>query len=59
MTLLAAYSDGYSTYASGKAQVVHFTSTASKALLDRDNSVNVIAPDPVDTSFFYSGTGTS
>lgn len=51
--LLAAYTDGYSTYAGGKSPVEHFTRAASKELAERGISVNAIAPGPMDTPFFY------
>jgi NAD(P)-dependent dehydrogenase (short-subunit alcohol dehydrogenase family) len=52
-SLLAAYTDGYSTYAGGKAPLEHFTRAASKEFADRGISVNNIAPGPMDTPFFY------
>ncbi|AMY20990.1 MULTISPECIES: SDR family oxidoreductase [Nocardiaceae] len=51
--LLAAFTDGYSTYAGGKAPVEHFTRAAAKELAPRGISVNAIAPGPMDTPFFY------
>lgn len=51
--LLAAFTDGYSTYAGGKAPVEHFTRTAAKEFADRGISVTAIAPGPMDTPFFY------
>lgn len=51
--LLAAFTDGYSTYAGGKAPVEHFTRAAAKEFADRGISVNNIAPGPMDTPFFY------
>lgn len=51
--LLAAFTDGYSTYAGGKSPVEHFTRAASKEFADRGISVNSIAPGPMDTPFFY------
>lgn len=51
--LLAAYTDGYSTYAGGKSPVEHFTRAASKEFADRNISVNNIGPGPMDTPFFY------
>lgn len=51
--LLAAFTDGYSTYAGGKAPVEHFTRAAAKELADRGISVNAVAPGPMDTPFFY------
>lgn len=51
--LLAAFTDGYSTYAGGKAPVEHFTRAAAKEFADRGISVTAIAPGPMDTPFFY------
>ncbi|GAA1480954.1 SDR family oxidoreductase [Gordonia sinesedis] len=51
--LLAAFTDGYSTYAGGKSPVEHFTRAAAKEFADRGVSVNSIAPGPMDTPFFY------
>ncbi|MGI5347059.1 SDR family oxidoreductase [Streptomyces sp. CA-250714] len=52
-SLLAAFTDGYSTYAGGKAPLEHFTRAAAKEFADRRISVNVVAPGPMDTPFFY------
>ena len=52
-SLLAAFTDGYSTYAGAKSPVEHFTRAAAKELADRQISVNVVAPGPMDTPFFY------
>ncbi|WP_099025940.1 SDR family oxidoreductase, partial [Mycolicibacterium palauense] len=52
-SLLAAYTDGYSTYAGAKAPVEHFVRAASKELFARGINVNNIAPGPMDTPFFY------
>lgn len=52
-SLLAAFTDGYSTYAGGKSPVEHFTRAAAKELAGRRISVNAIAPGPMDTPFFY------
>ena len=52
-SLLAAFTDGYSTYAGGKAPVEHFTRAAAKELAVRGISVNSVAPGPMDTPFFY------
>jgi len=52
-SLLAAFTDGYSTYAGGKSPVEHFTRSAAKELGARGISVNSIAPGPMDTPFFY------
>lgn len=43
-SLLAAFTDGYSTYAGGKAPLEHFTRAAAKEFADRFISVNVVAP---------------
>ena len=51
--LLAAFTDGYSTYAGGKSPVEHFTRAAAKEYSDRGISVTAIAPGPMDTPFFY------
>ena len=51
--LLAAFTDGYSTYAGGKSPVEHFTRAAAKELVDRRISVTAVAPGPMDTPFFY------
>lgn len=52
-SLLAAYAPEYSVYAGAKAPVEHFTRALSKELMDRQVSVNNIAPGPMDTPFFY------
>jgi NAD(P)-dependent dehydrogenase (short-subunit alcohol dehydrogenase family) len=52
-SLLAAYTDGYSTYAGGKAPVEHFVRAASKEFGVRGINVNNIAPGPMNTPFFY------
>jgi NAD(P)-dependent dehydrogenase (short-subunit alcohol dehydrogenase family) len=52
-SLLAAFTDGYSTYAGGKAPVEHFTRAAAKEYADRGISVTAIGPGPMDTPFFY------
>lgn len=52
-SLLAAFTDGYSTYAGGKSPVEHFTRAAAKEFAERGISVNAIAPGPMDTPFFY------
>ncbi|SIO37235.1 SDR family oxidoreductase [Salinivibrio sp. ES.052] len=52
-SLLAAFTDGYSTYAGGKAPVEHFTRAAAKEFSSRGISVNNIGPGPMDTPFFY------
>lgn len=52
-SLLAAFTDGYATYAGGKSPVEHFTRAAAKEFADRGISVTAIAPGPMDTPFFY------
>jgi NAD(P)-dependent dehydrogenase (short-subunit alcohol dehydrogenase family) len=52
-SLLAAFTDGYSTYAGAKAPVEHFTRAAAKEFSARGISVNNIGPGPMDTPFFY------
>ena len=52
-SLLAAYTDGYSTYAGAKSPVEHFTRAASKEFGIRGINVNNVAPGPMDTPFFY------
>ena len=52
-SLLAAFTDGYSTYAGGKSPVEHFTHAAAKEYAERGISVNAVAPGPMDTPFFY------
>src|SRR5690625_4211918 len=42
--LLAAFTDGYSTYAGGKSPVEHFTRAAAKEFAPRGISVTSIAP---------------
>ncbi len=51
--LLAAFTDGYSTYAGGKSPVEHFTRAAAKEFAERGISVTAVAPGPMDTPFFY------
>jgi NAD(P)-dependent dehydrogenase (short-subunit alcohol dehydrogenase family) len=51
--LLAAFTDGYSTYAGAKSPVEHFTRAAAKEFGPRGISVNNVAPGPMDTPFFY------
>ncbi|MFD3704715.1 SDR family oxidoreductase [Nocardia sp. NPDC058658] len=52
-SLLAAFTDGYSTYAGAKSPVEHFTRAAAKEFAPRSISVNSVAPGPMDTPFFY------
>ncbi|XYK80302.1 MAG: SDR family oxidoreductase [Labrenzia sp.] len=52
-SLLAAFTDGYSTYAGGKAPVEHFTRAAAKEFSARGISVTSVGPGPMDTPFFY------
>jgi NAD(P)-dependent dehydrogenase (short-subunit alcohol dehydrogenase family) len=51
--LLAALTDGYSTYAGAKSPVEHFTRAAAKEFAARGVSVNNVAPGPMDTPFFF------
>jgi NAD(P)-dependent dehydrogenase (short-subunit alcohol dehydrogenase family) len=51
--LLAAFTDGYSTYAGAKSPVEHFTRAAAKEFAAQGISVNNVAPGPMDTPFFY------
>lgn len=51
--LLAAFTDGYSTYAGAKSPVEHFTRAAAKEFAARGIPVNNVAPGPMDTPFFY------
>lgn len=51
--LLAAFTDGYSTYAGAKSPVEHFTRAAAKEYGERGISVTAVAPGPMDTPFFY------
>lgn len=52
-SLLAAFTDGYATYAGGKSPVEHFTRAAAKEFAPRGISVNALGPGPMDTPFFY------
>ncbi len=52
-SLLAAFTDGYSTYAGAKAPVEHFTRAAAKEFGSRGISVTTVGPGPMDTPFFY------
>lgn len=52
-SLLAAFTDGYATYAGGKAPVEDFTRAAAKEFGPRGISVTAIGPGPMDTPFFY------
>lgn len=52
-SLLAAFTDGYSTYAGAKSPVEHFTRAAAKEFAPRGITVNSVAPGPMDTPFFY------
>ena len=51
--LLAAFTDGYPTYAGAKSPVEYFTRAAAKEFAARGISVNNVAPGPMDTPFFY------
>ncbi|QCW78798.1 SDR family oxidoreductase [Streptomyces sp. S6] len=52
-SLLAAFTDGYATYAGAKAPLEHFTRAAAKEFASRGIAVNNVAPGPMDTPFFY------
>lgn len=52
-SLLAAFTDGYSTYAGAKSPAEHFTRAAAKEFAARGINVNNVAPGPMDTPFFY------
>lgn len=52
-SLLAAFTDGYSTYAGAKSPVEHFTRAAAKEFAGRGINVNNVGPGPMDTPFFY------
>ncbi|MFT3923869.1 MAG: SDR family oxidoreductase [Myxococcales bacterium] len=52
-SLLAAFTDGYATYAGGKSPVEHFTRAAAKEFAGRRISVTAVGPGPMDTPFFY------
>lgn len=52
-SLLAAFTDGYSTYAGSKSPVEHFTRAAAKEFSSRRISVTAVGPGPMDTPFFY------
>jgi NAD(P)-dependent dehydrogenase (short-subunit alcohol dehydrogenase family) len=53
VTSLLAFTDGYATYAGGKAPVEDFTRAAAKEFGRRGISVNALGPGPMDTPFFY------
>src|SRR5699024_2232033 len=52
-SLQNAFTDGYSTYAGGKAALEHFNRAAAAGFAERSMSVNVVAPGPMGTPFFY------
>ncbi len=52
-SLLAAFTDGYSTYAGAKSPVEHFARAAAKEFAARGINVNNVGPGPMDTPFFY------
>ncbi|MCV7191743.1 SDR family oxidoreductase [Mycolicibacterium brumae] len=52
-SLLAAFTDGYASYAGSKSPVEHFTRAAAKEFGQFGVNVNSIAPGPMDTPFFY------
>lgn len=52
-SLLAAFTDGYATYAGGKSPVEHYTRAAAKEFAAKRISVTALGPGPMDTPFFY------
>jgi len=52
-SLLAAFTDGYATYAGEKSPIEHFTRAAAKEFAARRISVTALGPGPMDTPFFY------
>ena len=52
-TLLGATTGFYGVYAGSKAPLEHFSRALAKEIGDRGITVNVVAPGPLDTSFFY------
>lgn len=52
-SLLAAYTEGYSTYQGNKSGVEYYTKAASKEFHSNGISVNAVAPGPMDTPFLY------
>lgn len=52
-TLLAATTGFYSIYAGSKAPLEDFTRALAKEVGARGITVNVVAPGPLNTSFFY------
>ena len=53
-SLLAVYTPFYPVYQGTKAAVEYYTKAASKELLEKNITVNCVAPGPMDTPFFYS-----
>jgi NAD(P)-dependent dehydrogenase (short-subunit alcohol dehydrogenase family) len=49
----SGFTEGYSTYAGGKASVEDFTLAAAKEFAPRRISITAIGPGPMDTPFFY------
>jgi NAD(P)-dependent dehydrogenase (short-subunit alcohol dehydrogenase family) len=52
-TLLAAMTGQYSIYAGSKAPLEDFTRALAKEIGPRGITVNVVAPGPLNTSFYY------
>ena len=52
-SLLGAFTGLYSIYAGSKAPAEHLTRAASKEFGSRGISVTAVAPEPMETSFFY------
>lgn len=53
-SLLGAFTGYYGVYAGSKAPLEDFTRALAKEIGGRGVTVNVVAPGPVDTEFFYS-----
>lgn len=52
-SLLAVYTPFYALYQGTKAAVEYYTKAASKELMEKNITVNCVAPGPMDTPFFY------
>ncbi len=52
-SLLGAFTGYYSVYAGSKAPLEDFTRALAKEIGSRGVTVNVVAPGPVDTTFFH------